>query len=112
MSDSDEEVDLDRPTQLDDPQTLKERGKALKRNEQERQKMIQALMGLKQGRRYVWEILEMCHVFRTSFATNALVMSMNEGERNIGLWIYADLTAYAQQEYLLMLSENSNAVQK
>jgi hypothetical protein len=60
------------------------------------------------GRGYVYDLLASCHVFQSSFATNALAMAFNEGERNVGLLITNDLITASPDNYLLMLKEAGN----
>jgi hypothetical protein len=49
-----------------------------------------------------------CHVFQSSFTTNALAMAFSEGERNVGLQITNDLITASPDNYLLMLKEAGN----
>jgi hypothetical protein len=60
------------------------------------------------GREYFYDLLASCHVYSTSFGTNALMMAFNEGERNVGLRLGADLTEAAPDLYLQMLKEGGN----
>jgi hypothetical protein len=69
---------------------------------------ISALMGDPIGRGYVYDLLCACHVFQSSFATNALAMAFSEGERNVGLFITNDLITASPDNYLLMLKEAGN----
>lgn len=57
------------------------------------------------GRRWLYQKLEECHIYSTSFTTNALAMAFNEGERNVGLRLVAELTAASPENYLQMLKE-------
>lgn len=105
-------TDREEPIDLSDARQVKERNRELKRAEQDRMRTIRWLMSTKDGRKWVWDLLEKAHVNSSSFATNALITAHNEGERNIGLWVMADVTTFAPDHYVLMLSENSNAVPK
>jgi hypothetical protein len=57
------------------------------------------------GREYFWDLLASCHLYSTSFGTNALIMAFREGERNVGIRIAADLTEASPDLYLDMCKE-------
>jgi hypothetical protein len=65
------------------------------------------LMRDKRGRRFVRSVLDRAGVYRSSFSTNALQMAMNEGQRNAGLVLTADLVAHCPDMYFQMLKEHS-----
>lgn len=62
-------------------------------------------MSTKDGRAWVWDHLSQCGVFRTSFTQNALEVSFNEGQRNVGLRVFNDLQEHAFQDYQKMEAE-------
>lgn len=66
---------------------------------------IKWLMSSKRGRRIVWRLLERAGVYRTSFNTNALTMAFNEGVRNEGLRLVAQLNTSCPGHYTTMLAE-------
>jgi hypothetical protein len=63
------------------------------------------LMSSKRGRRVVNRLLQQAGVFRSSFHTNALQMSFNEGNRNGGLILLADITENCPDRYAEMIEE-------
>lgn len=63
------------------------------------------LMGHKQGRRIAARVLEKAHVHHASFNTNASVTAFREGERNVGLWLQAEILDTCPDAYLQMLKE-------
>ena len=63
------------------------------------------LMSNKRGRRFVHRLLERSGVFRLSFDQNALRMAFNEGTRNEGLRLIAQLTEHCSERYIEMLTE-------
>lgn len=67
------------------------------------------VMAHKQGRRFVWRLLEQYGVFRSSFRTDALEMAFLEGQRNDGLRLMADIHEHAPDRYVEMLGEQRNA---
>jgi hypothetical protein len=66
------------------------------------------LMSSERGRRIVWRLLDRAGVFRTSFNTNALSMSFNEGRRNEGLVTLQMIHAVCPELYPTMIREASN----
>ena len=64
------------------------------------------LMSNKRGRRFVARLLERAGVWRLSFNTNALTMAFNEGTRNEGLRLLAQITAHCPDRYTEMLKES------
>ena len=63
------------------------------------------LMGSKRGRRIVWRLLDRAGVFRLSFNTNSMTMAFNEGNRNEGLRILAQVHALCPELYPVMVKE-------
>lgn len=57
------------------------------------------------GRRFVWRYLGLCGVFHSSFAVNAEQTAFNEGQRNIGLQLLADVNEADPDAYAKMLNE-------
>lgn len=67
---------------------------------------IKLLLGKQWGRRIVYKILERTGRDRTSFNSDSNVMSFNEGERNIGLWLLDKVVSADKDKYDLMQKEN------
>ena len=67
---------------------------------------IKLLLGKQWGRRIVYKILERTGRDRTSFNSDSNVMSFNEGERNIGLWLLDKVVSADKDQYELMQKEN------
>lgn len=63
------------------------------------------LMSCPQGRRIVWRLLGSAGVFRSSFATNAMQMAFNEGKRNEGLELLAQIHTLCPERYQVMVEE-------
>lgn len=64
------------------------------------------LLSNKRGRRFVFRLLERAGVWRLSFNTNALSMAFNEGARNEGLRLLAQITTHCAERYAEMLMES------
>ena len=65
---------------------------------------IREVLGTRRGRRFFWRYLEICGVYKTSNADQHQIF-FNEGMRNIGLQLLADLNEAAPESYLIMLRE-------
>jgi hypothetical protein len=69
------------------------------------QDIVRDIMQLKQGREYFWDLLSFCGVFQTTFDPNPYVSANQEGGRNVGLKILADITNSSPDLYLTMMKE-------
>jgi hypothetical protein len=66
---------------------------------------VRWLMSSPRGRRLVWWLLAKCGVSRTSFNNSGSVMAFNEGQRNIGLLLQAEVLDASPEAYMTMLTE-------
>lgn len=67
---------------------------------------VRIVLSTPAGRRFVWRYLERCGLFRTSFTGNEGSTFFNEGERNIGIKLLADVNEADPERYLLMMKES------
>lgn len=65
------------------------------------------VMSNKRGRRFAWRLLDRAGIYRTSFTGNSTTF-FNEGMRNIGLMLVADIHEACPEAYALMIKENKN----
>ena len=65
------------------------------------------VMSSKRGRRFVWKVLDRAGVYRSSFTGNSATF-FNEGQRNIGLMLLADIHSACPDQYLAMIKEFKN----
>lgn len=63
------------------------------------------IMSHKQGRRFVWRMLELSGMYRTSMTGNSQTF-FNEGMRNFGIWLTALSVEHCVEHYTLMFNEN------
>ena len=66
---------------------------------------LQHVMGTPQGRRFVWRLLDRCHIYTSSFTGNSETY-FREGERNIGLMLFADINTSCPGLYATMQKEH------
>ena len=98
---SDDETELD-PSVLDSEHALLLR--RAERAEAQRQAAFRAVMATADGRRWIWWLLDRCGVFRTSFTGDATTY-FNEGTRNVGLMVIADINALCPDLFVTMMTE-------
>ena len=65
------------------------------------------MLGHPQGRRILNRILERTGVFRTSFNHSGSVMAFNEGRREVGLWVTAELSDASPDGFMKVLTERT-----
>src|SRR5687767_10645516 len=67
---------------------------------------VSAILATLHGRRFIWRYLTECRVFETSFNNSESITYFNEGMRNIGLKLLADVNEASPDAYLQMLKES------
>lgn len=67
-------------------------------------KGVSAMMGSKDARGYIFELIEFCGVFKTSFSIDNRIY-FNEGQRNVGLKLIADIQQSCPDLYVKMMNE-------
>ena len=65
---------------------------------------VRYILNDERGRRFLWRYLNLCGVFRSSFTGN-FETYFNEGERNVGLKMLADVNEAAPEVYAVMVKE-------
>ncbi len=67
---------------------------------------IAGVMAGKDGRRWIYGLLEAAHCFRTSYvAGDPYATAFSEGERNQGLRILSEVMRVAPAQYTIMIEE-------
>lgn len=99
---------LDDPTDLNRIEREAEADEA-KARETRRKELddLRWLLGHPQGRRILNRILERTGVFRTSFNHSGSVMAFNEGRREVGLWVTAELSDASPEGFMKVLTERT-----
>jgi len=76
-----------------------------KRAAQKEREDFKTLMGTYHGRAFVWRLLEKCKVYVSTFSSDPLQMSFNEGKRFIGLAVMGEVFEVSPVAYKLMQDE-------
>jgi hypothetical protein len=89
-----------------DPNKLKEQTRKVKSREAQEDDDIFAVLSTREGRRFLWELLEFCHIDGLSFVDrNHDTTCFNEGMRNVGLKIKARIFRCDPNVFTLMMTE-------
>lgn len=64
------------------------------------------VLSTKQGRRFIWKWLSHCGVFQSSVHNSGSMTYFNEGQRNVGLKLFSEITEYLPESYLLAMKES------
>lgn len=75
--------------------------------EAQRAEVIVESMSTVPRRRYVWEKLADCGIFRTTFSTDPMQMAFNEGQRNAGLTLLNDIIQYCPEQFIQAMRESN-----
>jgi len=98
---------------LDDTDQSKGRSKRKTKAEQEqarRDVALRQIMATREGRAWMYWILNFAGVFRLSFAGEAThATAFNEGQRNVGQILFADVNRVTPAQYLTMMTEAQEA---
>lgn len=87
-------------------QEAREASRAAKR--QQEVEDIKWLMAHPAGRRILARIMEFTGPRRTSFHTNGSTMALNEGRKQVGLWLEGEVLELVPDAYLKLLKEFRN----
>lgn len=58
------------------------------------------------GKGFLWRLLSRCHMFHTISNRDSSEMSRQSGERDVGLWIIAELDQADKSAYIKLYKEN------
>lgn len=91
-----------------DPRAVEGKKKRSEQREQRRLNGLRKILSEQDGRLWLWDLLSFCGISRTSFTGNSTTF-FNEGQRNIGLKVQADLTKHFPDDYIKLLKEGEAA---
>ena len=85
----------------------KREAKAARARQAQDDTVVQSLMSSEAGRGWVRNLLDACGIFRSTFTGEALQSAFNEGQRNVGLRILADVMRACPDAYIQMMREQN-----
>ena len=107
---SDEELDLLTEDELEERRRRDAKKKA-HITEQQDKEALQFIMSHASGRRFIYRWLGICGLYRSSF-TGDNATFFNEGRRDIGCQLLAEVVDTDPDMYLTMLKEQNQGAQK
>ena len=94
-------------TDIGNQREVEQRAKAIKTVQGQLDEGFRWLMGDARGRRWVWSLLEKGGVYRSSMGDTPYWTAFNEGRRDMGLHILADVMRLTPTLYPTMQAENA-----
>lgn len=92
-----------------DPIAVNNARKTAGRKRSQRLRVIEALMQHEDGRRWIYELLDRCHIYGNPLIQgDPYSTHFNIGEANIGRIILADVVAAAPEQYVTMCTEGKS----
>ena len=88
-----------------DRRHVERREKTAKTARLQRHEDFRWLMADLRGRRFVWDLLAKAGLFRSSFGGSAELTAFNEGRRDLGLSVLADMMRLCPEQYARMQAE-------
>ena len=89
-----------------DRRHVKRAGEEAKRRDKERGSVVSGLMGIPEGRRWLWEFMGRCGIYETPFNENEMIMAYKAGKADVGRMLLADIVQFAPDEYVVMIKEH------
>jgi hypothetical protein len=91
-----------------DQKQVQDRARRAKERQRDADAAIKTLMSSEAGRIWIWDHLSDCGLYRMSARSGDAHMTyFNEGERNVGLRLLAQLQRACPDLYALMTKENT-----
>jgi hypothetical protein len=96
---------MSKPRNAADEEKIREEKTRQKLRQDNEDNDLRFLLATDQGRRFIWKLLEMCGVFKSSFTGSSETFFL-EGQRNIGLKLLSDIMRVDPDSYLKMVKSN------
>lgn len=89
------------------PSSVKEKEKRAKILAERRLNGLKQIMASADGRAWMWDFLSRCGLFAVLFSGHANRDAFDNGMRNAGMPVFADIQKNCMNEYLTMVKENN-----
>jgi hypothetical protein len=97
---------LETPFDAADPEAVNDARKKAGRRKTKRLEFVKAMMVLEEGRKWLWELMESCHIHSNPLVPNDTHSTyFNLGEQNIGKRVLSDVQHFPEL-YVKMCNEN------
>lgn len=98
----------DEPFNASDPKEVKKAEAAAKVRDQQRKAIVANLLGSREGREWLAQLLKDCHTFeeRVQISGGQYEQGIFNGERRVGLDLMRFLAKSAPQNFALLIQEN------
>lgn len=73
---------------------------------------LRQILATDYGRRFIWRYLEECHVFGSVFNNSGSITYFNEGRRDVGRVLLADVTEANDEALIQMMRESKDRDRK
>lgn len=105
--DVEDEVDSGeaRPFDAGDERDVRKRKRETKNARFLRIETLKTIMSTPNGRQWIWWLLGETHISGTSYSDIPSRMAFMEGERNVGLKLFAELQKHCSGDYAKMVNE-------
>jgi hypothetical protein len=91
-----------------DPELVDEQRRNARRKREGEIADLRAAMADPVASRVLWRVLAKCHVYETSFTGHGSRDAFNEGERNIGLFLIAEMTEADPAGFAKLMTEEKS----
>lgn len=98
--------ETDAPYNAGDAEHVAKRKTSQKKRNLRKTAALKKLMFDPEGRMWMWDLLTLCGIFHSSFSIDALRCAFNEGRRDIGLRLLAEINQLSPEFYIRMVQEN------
>lgn len=98
----------EKPYNAGDPEQVEERKADARRGKTVEKDAYIGIMQSKDGRKWMYDLLDMCHIYREPYIAETNYMYFCAGQKNVGQKLLGDLQGYCPEYYLTMIKESKD----